>query len=116
MSKVKEREHGVEPDRPTTIEDHELPPLETIERPSEFTPAPTPSMFIRWMGWLLGVLALVGGGGLIWWAVVNSSTNDVTDLDAIPTEVEAAYNAETRALLDSMVVPVQIDAREVTSP
>jgi hypothetical protein len=111
MSKVIEREQSAEDDHSTTVEDHELPPLETIERPVEFTPtpaAPKPSTFVRWMGWLLGAVILVGGAGLIWWAA--SQGDDVSTPPEVAPEVTGVdpLSLESLALLRSL--PVMIPA------
>ncbi|MGD2061705.1 MAG: hypothetical protein PVF87_12610, partial [Acidimicrobiia bacterium] len=77
MTKVIEKPRELTSEEKATVQDHELPPLRTIERPEEFQRAPMspgPSKFIRWMGWALGVLLLVGAGGLVWWTASQSDS------------------------------------------
>ena len=105
MSKVIEGKRGGEPDHPTTVEDHELPPL-AVERPTEFTPAPAfakSSRLIRWMGWLLGAVILIGGGGLVWW--IMSQGEEVI----APTAVDPHVSPEVLRTWAPGAAPGEID-------
>ncbi len=63
-------EQSAEVERPTgtAVLDERQP---TKEQPQPVITPPEPSRFVRWLAWIVVVMAVVGTAGLIWWSVAN---------------------------------------------
>ena len=74
------------------------PPV--VLRPTPEKAVQEPHRFVRWLGWLLAAVVVVGGAGLIWYGIANEAEPVAAEQAVSITELDPYLNPELKTRIN----------------